>query len=126
MPNHITRQGRKHPPYNKTHGKGVTQQQLALFAPIYEATPYWDLEPVAPSESLPGQRYRLALVHGNLRRAIPIQLHPDEGDRLFEAVRAIECDWALDLDKTGQLCSFEAAAALRCLLGAVMGGKGNG
>ncbi|NJR41163.1 MAG: hypothetical protein HC781_22895 [Leptolyngbyaceae cyanobacterium CSU_1_4] len=62
------------------------------------------------------------LVHGNLRRAIPIQLHPDEGDRLFEAVRAIECDWALDLDKTGQLCSSESEAAVTVLVRALVGG----
>jgi len=125
MANHITAQGRKHPPHYETHGKRVTPQQLALFAPQYETIPYWDLEPVPIAESLPGQRYRLVLVHGNLRRAIPIQLHPDEGDRLLAAVMVIKCDWALDLDKTGQLCSFESAAALHCLLGAVMGGKGH-
>jgi hypothetical protein len=125
MPNHITAQGRKHPPYYKTHSKRVTTQQLALFAPQYEANPYWDLDPVPPGESLPGQRYRLALVHGNLRRAIPIQLHPDESDRLLAAMKFIECDWALDLDKTGQLCSSESDAAVTVLVRALVGGEGN-
>jgi hypothetical protein len=97
--------------------------QLSLLAPFYESIPYWDLEPVLPSESLPGQRYRLTLVHGTLKRAIPIQLHPGEGDRLLAAVRVLDCDWALDIDGTGQLCCVGAAAVLGELLGAIFGGE---
>lgn len=96
---------------------------LQRHAPDYEAVPYWSLDPVQTDESLPGQRYRLTLVHGSLRRAVPVQLHPSEADALLEAVRAINADWRLDLDRDGQIVHQGARAALRILLESVLGGS---
>lgn len=103
-------------------------QQLSIFqrfTPLYAAQPYWSLESVPHDESLPGQRYRLTLTHGNLKRAVPLQLLTDEGDRLFDAVRELACDWALDLDRSGQLCSCAALEALTELVRALVGGEDN-
>lgn len=100
-------------------------QQLDIFqrfAPDYAATPYWSLEAVAPDESLPGQRYRLTLSHGNLCKTIPVQLYPNEADLLFGLIRELDCDFRLDIDKTGQIASDEARSALNRLMEAALGG----
>jgi hypothetical protein len=125
MLNNSTAQPQNYPPRHKSRGKRVSPEQLTLFAPQYEAVPYWDLKQVPTDESLSGQRYRLVLVHGNLRRVIPIQLHPNEADDIFDMLRGLDYDWSLDLDKTGQIISYESREALNCLLRAAVGGFGN-
>lgn len=115
------------PPPNDTPGSPVLSRgvphkprQLGLFDPT--AVPFWTVDPVHPTESLPGQRYRLTLVHGDLRRAVPAQLSPHEADVLFEAVRAVDADWRLDPDKGGSFADRSSAETVRVLFGALLSG----
>jgi hypothetical protein len=101
----------------------LSLQGVGQFAPDYDSEPYWSLHPVPINESLPGQRYRLVLTHGRLSRAIPVQLHPMEGTRLFDAIQSVQCDWALCLDGSGQLIDDEARSALAVLVEALVGGE---
>lgn len=101
-------------------------EQLSLlekFAPLYEATPYWSIDPVPLGESPPKQqRYRLSLTHGRLTKSIPVQLSPEDADLLFGVVRELDYDWQLDLDKTGQIVDDEARSALKLLVSCFLGG----
>lgn len=122
----ITAQSRRslkaesHPDLSIAGQKG---HQLSLFIPLYDSSTYWDLEPVPLDESLPGQRYRLVLIHGRLSRAIPVQLRPIEGTQLLDAVEKLQCNWALDLDGNGQILDDEARSALALLFEALLGGS---
>ncbi|MBD3882460.1 hypothetical protein IFO70_11880 [Phormidium tenue FACHB-886] len=99
-------------------------QQLSLIqslAPNYEASPFLTLDPVPTDVSLPGQRYWLAIKQADLIKKIPVQLHPEEGDRLYRALRELNLDLQLDLD-SGELVSEESRDRLADFLEAFFGG----